>query len=828
MKVTNYDIAREQIRQFLGDYLTSQGIQKLSSFSCINPSHSDKRASCGLLADGTHFNCLGCGTHGDIFDAAHFLEDLPNSGPLFIQDNLLVLAKRYGISIETAPLSAEQIHEMDCFRAYQQAAQYLSTTFIVSQGSKGKLGDHLTIRDWAGTDKQWNHIGIGYCEKAQELVGHLLSCGFTREFIHEIELDNTDLFTDRLLFIISDSKGRPVGFSGRSLSSDDKRPRYLNTSSLVPIFKKGQHFYNLHNALSSIQKDPSLPLYIVEGHPDVVAASLAGMDNICAIGGSKLTEDHVLLLREEGISNIVLCLDGDKAGQEATEKILDERFSGHQDLSVRVVIIPQEMDPDEYIREFGITKFRQLAPRSAFEWRLLRFPEDADSEEICRLMIPLIVGEPSFISQEKMCIVLSKHTGISQKAITAELTRLLSERERKIARDRDFILDKLNRSLEVSPSDAEVVIHEALQDLQSLNEKYNQDKLSPESCIKLLDDQKVAEENKSDKFEGFRLGSDLVQLEMALEGEWKRDVLLVFGGKANSGKTSLLAKLAHSIASIPENNAICIFHTIDDTAAQFLPKLICIAEGSRSLSINEVRNPNYYAALGSSDTPKKRSEGYNVIKEMMKNFCLVLKDSNDGNTLSYADSLIRYYRERFPDRRIVYFLDNMHKLQEFGDVAGDERIKFRKISERCKNLATRHHITIVSTVEYTKLAQGVKPTNYNIAETVQIEYDSNFIAHLYNEAHEYGEEEAAKKGMTHNVLLNGVVKRMPIIELTIGKNKVNDFKNRIYFNFYPASSDFVSRKTEEVEQIVAEKKKENQPPQSDRSQKTKLFGAQYS
>lgn len=824
MKIKNYEQVREEIRTFLPQYLTENGIEKHSSFTCLSEAHKDSSPSSGVLADGTHFHCLGCGITGDIFDACHMIEKRPNAGPGFITENILYLAERYGIPVEKGEMTEEEIFELDTYRAYAKAAEFLGTMFDKELFVENAVTREIAARGWEGAD--YRKLGFGWCPKLSLLTNYLVSLGFMREFIHRVELDRSDIFApNNLIFTIKDHYGRPVGFAARDCtwSPDSDRPKYINTSSSVSIYQKGKRLYNLNNALAAVKSGE--PLYITEGYPNVVAAEAHGMRNTCAIGGTALTEDHILLLRELGISNIMLCLDGDKAGQDMVEKILDTRFSGCPDISVKVVIVPDGKDPDEFIRTFGIDSFRKLAQWTAFEWRLLRFPENEDPESICRLMIPLIVTEPSHITQDKMCEVLAKHTGISVKAIRAELTRLQSEKDRKIAQERSVVLDKLFRTVRSSPSEAEIYLNEALSQLLELNQKYDQDKMGPESCLKILDDQKVFEENKSGEFAGFKLGSDLQALQEALAGEWKKDVLLCFGGKANSGKTSLLAKIAYEIARNTDNNACVIFHTIDDTAAQFLPKWICIAEGSRQLMINEVRDPVYYQKLGMSEVIKRRNTGYQLIRDLMKDGRLILKDANDGSSLSYADSLIRYYKERYPDRRIVYILDNMHKLQDFSSSAESERTKFKSISEMIKNMATRHHVPVLCTVEYTKLAQGVKPTNTNIAETVQIEYDSNFIAHLYNEVHERGEEYAESVGMTHNADLGHKIKKLPVIELYIGKNKITDFKNRLFLNFFPASSDFIARNTDEVEQQIEELKKQQvEKSKSNSSKAQKLWG----
>lgn len=797
MRITNYDEVRNQVKEKLSDYLASHGITSQNNFKCINPQHAESNPSCGILKDKTHFHCLGCGITGDIFDACHFIEGKPNSGPLFVSENLCYLAKKFGVEVHEAELTEEQAFELDCYRAYAAAAEIINQRN--PDGCTSAI-EEIARRGWKG--ETLSASKTGYIKSPEALAGKLIAMGFDDKLLTKIGLTDPNIFNgNNIIFTITDESGRPVGFSARNSkwTSDSKDPKYYNTgNSRSTLYQKSRRLFNLSNALRDI-RTKKLPLYIMEGYADVLTAVQYGITNCCAIGGTALTSDHVLLLKDLGIEEIILCLDGDEAGQDKTQKILDNKFSGKSQFSLSVIVVPEGKDPDDFIRENGVEEFEALMRWSAFEWRLIRFPEDADPADVCKAMIPIIINEISFVVQEQLATMLARHTGVSLRTIQAELDRLQDVRSHRIAQERAAIIDKLNHTIEGSPSDAEVALNTALMNLQELNKKYNEDKLSEDACLTFLDGQRKQEELKSNEFGGFRLGPDLKQFEDALCGQWRRDVLMVFGGKANSGKTSFLAKAGYEIAAHKENDACVIYHTIDDTAEQFLPKWVCIAEGSRLLQINHVRSPNYWGeSVGLEGIKERRSDGYERLRNLMRDGRLVLKDSNDGSTLAYAESLIKYYKDKYPTRNIVYILDNFHKLNDYS--SEDERIRFKSLSQAAKSLATKYHIPVICTMEYTKLPAGVKPTNNNIAETVQIEYDANVIAHLYNESHELGIEAAEKTGLTHNYMFNGQLNKLPVIELYIGKNKVSDFKNRIFFDFFPASSDFMARDTAEVEE----------------------------
>ena len=246
--------------------------------------------------------------------------------------------------------------------------------------------------------------------------------------------------------------------------------------------------------------------------------------------------------------------------------------------------------------------------------------------------------------------------------------------------------------------------------------------------------------------------------------------------------TAIMANLAYNIAAYNDNVCV-IFHTIDDSINQFLPRLVCIANDDPEVEINHVMNPVYY---NKSHMTSGRSAGYQKIMELAQEGKLIVKDSTSGSSLTHGESLVKYYQEKFPDRQIVYFLDNFHKLNEASGMSDkDERIKIKQFSHYVKNnIAVKYHIPVIATVEYTKLEPTKRPTNNNVAESVSIEYDCNFLAHLYNDMHAQG----AGAKLYHRAHLNGEEQRLPRIEMSIGKNKITSYKDKLYFDFFPASS----------------------------------------
>jgi DNA primase catalytic core len=792
MFVRNYQDVIATIEEHLEDYLKQYGIDTSGMFLCINPDHNDRNPSCSIQGNGKRtFHCFSCGAAGNIFKAANFLEGLPLVGKPFLLETVTSLANRFSIPLDMDPPTEDELYEIDTYRAYDVASHY-----IVAAQRGPKVQEELAKRAW--DDSLCLVSGVGTVTSFKDFREHLKSCGFSATFLDDIDLGRRDLFSDEsLIFTIRDEYGRSVGFASKNLLYDGNKnngAKYVNqktTGNKCNIYQKGKRLYGFDYVLKKYGKRPQ-PIYVYEGYPDVLTSRAKGCDCCVALGGTAFTADHLFLLKDHGFYNIILCLDGDAPGQSMTAEILDKVLSGHKDINVKVISLPEGEDPDSMIRLRGVDAFLGVKVWSAFDWRLAKFENSEDDEAVCDAMIPLIVSEPSCIRQEKMANSLARATGIDSRVIQAEVQRLQNDRASKKAFERKDIIDRMALKIQRDPESAETAISEAQVMLYDLMRQYDEDHLSEDATLARLLQQKTVEENKDDKFAGYILGEDLKYIQDALNGEWKQDVFGLLGGRENVGKSALLVKVAYELATHAENNAVVIYHSIDDTAEQIQPRFITVAEGSRQLEINQVANPNYYMAQG-VDIVEKRERGYAIIQSLVKQGRLILKDANDGMSVSFVESLMRYYRTKYPDRNIVYVLDNFHKL---GDLAGAEtnREKYRAMSQKVKNLCGQYHLTAICTAEYTKMAPGERPSNNNLAETAQLGYDANFIIHLYNDLNDMRD----KATDYHVAPVAGELVKLPRIELSFSKNKISTFKGKLYLNFFPACSDFVGVRPELV------------------------------
>ena len=156
-----------------------------------------------------------------------------------------------------------------------------------------------------------------------------------------------DFFVNRLLFVFNNYMGKPIGFTGRKLSENDKAGKYINSSE-NPIFHKKQVFFNIDKAKKTAREKQEL--YVVEGQFDVIALKENGIENVVAASGTSFTEEHakevIKLISSNG--RVIFCMDGDTAGFKSVYKI----FRNHpilQDISY-IIELPKDQDPCDYLQ----------------------------------------------------------------------------------------------------------------------------------------------------------------------------------------------------------------------------------------------------------------------------------------------------------------------------------------------------------------------------------------------------------------------------------------------------------------------------------------------
>lgn len=210
---------------------------------------------------------------------------------------------------------------------------------------------------------------IGYAPDAWDGLAKHYSHVSMKDAAHEAGLlkqretkGSFDIFRGRLIFPIKNLDGDVVGFGGRQLEAQENSPKYLNTSE-TPLFKKGELLYGLFENQTEIAA--SKEAVIVEGYLDVIAMHGAGVRTGLAPMGTALTPQQLKQITDLGVERVVFCFDGDKAGQKAAartlETVMEHHVAGHGDgLEFKFLLLPDDHDPDSFIRQFGVDQFAIL------------------------------------------------------------------------------------------------------------------------------------------------------------------------------------------------------------------------------------------------------------------------------------------------------------------------------------------------------------------------------------------------------------------------------------------------------------------------------------
>ncbi|MGG0756117.1 DNA primase [Brevibacillus laterosporus] len=412
------------------------------------PFHSEKTPSFNVNAERQFYHCFGCHAGGDVFSFVMQVEQL--SFPEALQK----LADRVGLT-PPAPLAHEdnpmQSVKAKMYEAYRFVAK-LYHYVLTSTPYGSEALRYLENRGFTRTTI--DEYMIGFAPESWDFVkDNLVKRNFPLELMVEAGLLSSndrgrvyDKFRKRVIFPIQDSQGEVIGFGGRSI--DGSEPKYLNSPETL-LFNKSRTIFNLHRARSQMRKRNQAILF--EGYADVIAAWQAGISNGIATLGTAFTEQQAHLIKRN-TDQVILCYDGDFAGQDATAKAIDQLQKAG--CTVRIAPLPQGSDPDDYIRQYGAEQFSQQVllqamPVTSFQLKHLRsktvIQDEADKAEYVRQALEFIVTLPNAIERDMYERQLSEEYSLSLEAVKTEAKKLY--KQQKIMKQRDKVTAPWNNSI---------------------------------------------------------------------------------------------------------------------------------------------------------------------------------------------------------------------------------------------------------------------------------------------------------------------------------------------------------------------------------------------
>lgn len=365
--------------------------KKGKNYIGVCPFHDDHSPSMSVSPEKQIYTCFSCGASGNVFT---FVADFEH---ISFAEAVKLLGDKAGISVGSNVIKSEKKDKY--FEIYNYASKFYQNSLFSTLGKNAI--DYLENRK---IDKDTiKKFGIGLSMQKASLTEYLLSKNYTLDELITAGISNdngSDIFINRIVFPIYDLGGNPVAFSGRIYNTKDTS-KYINTKE-TNKFKKGKILYNYHIAKEYLKKNDTI--IIMEGQMDVIRASTIGIDNVIATMGTALTKDHKNIIKNMA-NTVILCFDGDAAGEKATNAAIE--LLEDTNLNIKVVRLPNGMDPDEYILKEGkdsfISQIKFASNLIDYKMELLKKNKDFSNIKDISSYINLVMNE---LAYEKDSIVI--------------------------------------------------------------------------------------------------------------------------------------------------------------------------------------------------------------------------------------------------------------------------------------------------------------------------------------------------------------------------------------------------------------------------------------
>lgn len=377
-------IEAAHVEDVVGEFVTLK--KRGTNLLGLCPFHGEKTPSFTVSPAKGIYKCFGCGKAG------HSVNFVMDHLQLSYPEALKWLAKKYGIEVverEITPQEREQQTERESMLIVMQYAQRYFTEVMMNTDEGRSIGLGY-FRERGLRQDIIEKFQLGYSLEERNIFTHtavknsyapkyLAKTGMSiisNRYVEGKELTEQDLFdryTGRVMFPIHDDGGRVVAFGGRTLGSDKKIAKYINSPE-TEIYNKSKILYGLWLGKKAIQNADAC--YLVEGYMDVIAMHQAGIENVVASSGTSLTVDQVKSIHRF-TRNVIILYDGDEAGQKASNRAIPLLLE--EGMNVRLLFFPDNDDPDSYSRKVGAEVFGEYIRNNTADF--LKFKASKLKEE---------------------------------------------------------------------------------------------------------------------------------------------------------------------------------------------------------------------------------------------------------------------------------------------------------------------------------------------------------------------------------------------------------------------------------------------------------------
>jgi DNA primase len=419
-------IARADVVEVIGKRIQLKKAGR--EFKACCPFHDEKTPSFTVSPGKGFYHCFGCGAHGT---AIGFLMEYEH---MSFVEAIESLASIMGVEVPRSESDKPARRYDELFSLMAQVEQH----WQVSLRDHPVAVEYLKKRGIDGATAK--RFGIGYAPdgwsnvldkygKSPEAIERLLATGL---IIRKDNGKHYDRFRERIMFPIRDTRGRTIGFGGRTLG--DGEPKYLNSPETV-LFHKGRELYGLFEARQALRHIDKL--VVVEGYMDVVALARHGIDFSIATLGTATTGDHLNILFRL-TANVYFSFDGDRAGRAAAWRALENALPQvREGRQIRFVFLPEGHDPDSYVNEFGSDAFEKALDQGVAlsDFLIGELASQVDMTTIdgkarlAELAKPLIARIPQGVYRELLIDSLAESVGLS----SSKLEKMVGQPESRSA-----------------------------------------------------------------------------------------------------------------------------------------------------------------------------------------------------------------------------------------------------------------------------------------------------------------------------------------------------------------------------------------------------------
>ena len=422
---------KNDIVDVVGKYVQLQ--QRGGNYWGKCPFHHEKTPSFSVNPRGNFYYCFGCHKSGDVISFISEIESLD------FGDAVKFLAERVKMPLPEIKYDDEKIKEQKQKRERAFMALLETARFYAANLKKSGAAKHVEYILKRKIPSEWvAKFGLGASLNFNDLPIYLKEKGFTYEEMLSagvVAVKNGryyDALAERLIFPIINQFGQVVAFGGRKLEKVDFG-KYKNTGETI-VFSKSNNLYNLNN-LKKLKNEKGIDgVIMVEGYMDTISLVQAGFMNVVASMGTALTKDQARILKRY-TDKVFISYDGDSAGQGATLRGLE--ILSEEGLEVKIVSLPDGMDPDDVIKTRGADGYRELLlsakPLIDFKLDLVKNAYDLKSvdgkRKYVKKAVDVIRESSSPAEQEDLLKIVSKVSGITFEALKRELYSVETEKK---------------------------------------------------------------------------------------------------------------------------------------------------------------------------------------------------------------------------------------------------------------------------------------------------------------------------------------------------------------------------------------------------------------